>query len=266
MFFGAKEKTIHINGMTADYITFGKGKKNLIMIQGLNTKGIKGSGMMLAYMYRIFAKDYTVYLFDRRNGDITGITSRHMAMDIASAMDSLNIKNADVFGVSQGGIIAQYLCIDRSDLVNKAVFALTFSKDNETVADAINHWITLTEKGDYKSLVTDMAEKMYSEKYLKKYKIFLPLIAAVQKPKNPVRFINLAKACLGINTYDELYKITCPVFVIGAKEDKIVGGDASYEMAEKLRCEIYMYDNLGHAAYEEAKDFNRRVYDFFSEK
>jgi hypothetical protein len=24
-----------------------------------------------------------------------------------------------------------------------------------------------------------------------------------------------------------------------------------------------MYDDLGHTAYEEAKDFNQRVYDFF---
>ena len=26
-----------------------------------------------------------------------------------------------------------------------------------------------------------------------------------------------------------------------------------------------MYDKLGHAAYEEAKDFNKRVYDFFQQ-
>ena len=34
------------------------------------------------------------------------------------------------------------------------------------------------------------------------------------------------------------------------------------ELANKLGCELYMYEQLGHALYEEAKDFNRRVYDF----
>ena len=34
------------------------------------------------------------------------------------------------------------------------------------------------------------------------------------------------------------------------------------EIAEKIRCEIYMYERLGHAAYEEAKDFNERIYKF----
>ena len=27
--------------------------------------------------------------------------------------------------------------------------------------------------------------------------------------------------------------------------------------------ELYMYDGLGHAAYEEAKDFNKRIFEFF---
>ena len=81
--------------------------------------------------------------------------------------------------------------------------------------------------------------------------------------KNVPRFITLAKACLTCNAYDELEKIQCPVFVIGGMQDKITGGEASMEIAEKLGCKSFIYDDLGHAAYEEAKDFNQRVYDFF---
>jgi len=50
--------------------------------------------------------------------------------------------------------------------------------------------------------------------------------------------------------------------VIGGKQDKVVSEMASEEMAEKLGCEIYMYEELGHAAYEEAVDFNKRVLNF----
>ena len=46
----------------------------------------------------------------------------------------------------------------------------------------------------------------------------------------------------------------------------MVDGIASKEIAEKLGCEIYMYEKLGHAAYEEAKDFNNRVYAFLTGK
>ena len=118
MLYNAKELKVHVENMDIDYITFGSGKKNLIMIQGLNTNGIKGAALSLAYMYRIFAKDYKVYLFDRRPIVHERITVREMAHDVALCMDELGITNADVFGTSQGGMIAQYLAIDRPDLVN----------------------------------------------------------------------------------------------------------------------------------------------------
>ena len=37
------------------------------------------------------------------------------------------------------------------------------------------------------------------------------------------------------------------------------------ELAEKLGCSLYLYDDLGHAAYEDAKDFNRRVLAFLNQ-
>ena len=263
MFFDVKEGKLQIEDTQLDYITFGSGTKNLIMIQGLNTNGIKGAGMGLAYMYRIFAKDYKVYLFDRRPNVWEGITVRDFAKDIAAAMDQLKIKNADVFGVSQGGMIAQYLAIDRPDLVHKLVLAVTLAKNNETVKTVISHWIKMTEEGNMKGLVTDMAIKMYSEEYIKRYKLFLPLLTIIQKPKDVHRFILLAKSCLTCDAYEELDKITCPVFVIGGGQDKVVGGEASREIADKLNCELHLYEKLGHAAYEEAKDFNKRVSEFF---
>lgn len=263
MFYNAKEDTLKLDSVQMDYITFGTGKKPLIMIQGLNTNGIKGAAVSLAYMYRVFAKEYKVYLFDRRAEVYEGITVREIAEDIAKAMDTLGISKADVFGVSQGGMIAQYLAIERPDLVNKLVLAVTLSKNNETVKEVLANWIDLTERGEFKQLVFDMAEKMYSDAYVKRYKPFMPLLTLVQKPKNVERFLILTKACLTCSAYEELDKIKCPIFVIGGRQDKVVTGEASEEIAERLGCEIYMYEELGHAAYEEAPDFNDRVMEFF---
>ena len=235
------------------------------MIQGLNTRGLKGAGVSLAWMYRIFAKDYRVFLFDRRAEVTSGFTVRDMAADVAAAMDALHLTDADILGVSQGGMIAQHLAIDRPDLVRKLVLAVTLSRDNDTVCRVVRNWIDLTEQGKMKELVSDMAAKMYSNAYLKRYRPFLPLLTILQKPKDIPRFIILAKACLGCKVYEELARIQCPVLVIGGEQDQVVGADASREIAEQLNCPIYMYENLGHAAYEEAKDFNQKVYDFLRE-
>ena len=45
MIYNAKELKLNIQNMQFDYITFGNGTKPLVMIQGLNTRGIKGSGI-----------------------------------------------------------------------------------------------------------------------------------------------------------------------------------------------------------------------------
>ena len=266
MLYRAKELQLQVQNMTFDYITFGNGAKPLVMIQGLNTRGIKGAALSLAYMYRLFAKDYKVYLFDRRPDVQDGITVRDMALDIANAMDALEIRNADVFGVSQGGMIAQYLAMDRPDLVKNLVLAVTLSRNNEVVKKVIRNWIEMAEQGNMRGLVADMAEKMYSDAYVKRYRPFFPLLTVLQKPKDVQRFVRLAKACLTCDTYDTLDRLKCPVLVLGGINDKIVTGAASEEIAEKLGCGIYLYEELGHAVYEEAKDFNQRVYAFLAEK
>lgn len=248
--------------MQLDYITFGRGSRPIVMIQGLNTRGIKGSAMPLAHLYRIFTKDYKVYLFDRRPDVHEGITVREMASDIAAAMDALGIANADVFGVSQGGMIAQYLAIDRPDLVCKLVLAVTLSKNNDTVRRVVGGWIEMAEQGDFRRLVADMAEKMYSEKYVRRCHPLMPLLTALQRPRDVRRFVILARSCLTCETFESLGEIKCPTLVIGGRPDKVVTGAASEEIAEKLGCKIHMYENLGHAAYEEAKDFNQIVYNF----
>ncbi len=263
MLYGAKERILDLNDKKLRYITFGKGEKTLIMIQGLSTRSIKGAAFPLAFMYRIFAKEYKVFLFDRREAVDENITVRDFAADTAEAMDRLNLKNADVFGVSEGGMIAQYLAIDRPDHVRSLVHAVTLSKNNDTVVNVINAWTEMATAREWKKLTRDMAEKMYSDAYLKRYKPLLPLLTLLQKPKDVQRFIILAKSCLTCNTYDELEKITCPTLVIGGAEDKIIGADASREIAEKLGCKLHIYDNLGHAAYVEAKDFNQKVIEFF---
>lgn len=264
MLFKVKEESVKINNTTMDYVVFGKGEKPLVIIPGLSLKRIKGAGYSLAYMYKIFAGEYKVYIFDRKELITEGYSVREIAEDTAYAMKELGISKAYVLGVSQGGMIAQYLAIDHPELVEKLVLAVTLSKQNETVKNAIGTWIEFAKNENLEGFIEDMLVKMYSPSYLKKYKMLVPLMLQMSKHVDLNRFVILAKSCLTCDTYEELTKIKCPTLVLGGKQDKVVTGEACEEIAEKLKCEIYMYEELGHAAYEEAKDFNERIYRFFA--
>jgi pimeloyl-ACP methyl ester carboxylesterase len=112
----------------------------------------------------------------------------------------------------------------------------------------------------------DTAEKSYSEKYLRKYRLLYPILGKWGKPKDFSRFLIQAKSCITHNAYLELDKIACPTLIIGGECDKIVGVEASKELADKIKkSALFIYSGLGHAAYEEAKDFNGRILDFLIE-
>ena len=90
-----------------------------------------------------------------------------------------------------------------------------------------------------------------------------PVLGKLSTPKEADRFLIMAGACISHNSHEDLSKIKCPTFVIGGKQDKIVTGEASLELARAIEgSELLMYEEYGHGLYEEAKDFNEQVIGF----
>ena len=149
MFYNARNCNIKIGDTDMDYISFGNGNKSLVIIPGLGDalKTVKGSAVTFALMYKLFAKDYKVYVFSRKNKLKQDCSTRDMATDLADVMNQLNITKAFVLGVSQGGMIAQYLAIDYPELVEKLVLAVTLCQPNETSKSVISNWLQRCTKG-----------------------------------------------------------------------------------------------------------------------
>ena len=262
--YHAKECYTETDGRRMLWITLGNGEKPLVAIPGLRLTEMAGTANVAALYYKIFAQDYRVYLPDRPDPLPTDCTVADLAADTAAGMQQLGIENADVIGVSQGGMIAQELAISHPELVRKLALGVTLSRPNATAAEAVSGWIQMAERGDMEAVVRDYAARASSEKMLRRNKMFLPLAMKLQKMLPAERFTALAKACLTCNTYDRLGQIRCPVLVLGGAQDKVVSGEASREIAEKLGCPCHIYPDQSHEAYNEAKDFNRRIYDFFA--
>ncbi len=266
MLWNLRESAVSLACGSMDYAVFGYGSKPFVIIGGLSLRDVKGAGAGLALMYRMFAKEYRVYVLDKKSDIAEGCTTADLAEDTAAAMDALGIADACVMGVSLGGMIAQELAIRHPKLVKKLILGVTASRVNDTMTAVVGNWITLAEKGDFGGIVADMLEVMYSETYVKRYGWMFPFLAKFAKPKNELRFIRLAKACLTCNTYDRLEAITCPTLVLGGADDRIVTAEASLEIVGKCGCSYHLYKGLGHAAYEEAADFNDRIKQFLDEQ
>lgn len=261
-----KEYVVHTTQFNANCIQFGKGSRILILISGLNVRDVEGKSAALgvAYAYRCFLKEYTVYIFDRRENLPEHFRVEDIAEDIADCMMELKITRADIFGVSQGGMIAQYLALNHPELVHKLVLGVTASRPNEVMRTAIGRWCEMVKNGKYQDMMKDYFYSTYSDKYLKKYALLIPLLVKSIKPMPAARFLTLAEACLTCDTYERLTEIQSPVLVLAGGQDKIVTSKASAEIAEILGCEFVLYEEYGHSAYEEAVDFNKKVMEFLN--
>lgn len=269
MIYNAKSDVLKINDVEMEYVAFGSGKRQLIMIPGLGDglRTVKGTEIPLAFMYRRYAKDYRVYVFSRRRNMPEGFNTRDMAGDVKAAMDALGIPEAYVVGVSQGGMIAQYLAIDYPGYVKKLVLAVTLSKPNEIICKNIEGWKEMAYRGDYKSIMADTAEKSYTEKYLEKSRFMFAVFGNIGKPKSFERFLVMADACVTHDAHNELHKIACPTLVIGGRKDLIASGKASEDVASNIPgSSLYMYEEYGHGLYEEADDFLTHITDFLEAK
>lgn len=260
-----KNGVVSISSGEMDYIRFGSGSRVLVILPGLGDglRTVKGTALAMAALYREFAKDFTVYAFSRVNGLRTGSTTRDMAKDLAEAMKTLEIEKADIFGVSMGGMIAQYFAADYPEMVNKLILTVTSARPNPVLTQSIEEWIALAKHGDHGAFMDSNLRRIYSQEYYQKNKWMIPAVGKLTKPKTYDRFFIQANACLNHDAFERLCEIKAPTLVVGGEKDLALGGDASREIAAQIpHAELRMYDRWGHGLYEEEKEFNRLVKDF----
>ena len=257
--------SVPMDGTEMDYVAFGRGTEPLVMIPGLGDglRTVRGMALTFSLTYRELGRRFRVYCFSRKRVLQPGSTTANFADDLARAMDALGISGATVLGVSQGGMIAQWLALRHPQLVKRLILCVTLARQNAAVQGAVSPWIEWGEQGDFRRIFIDTAEKSYSAAYLKRMRWMLPLAARLSRPEDPQRFLIQARSCLTHDAYAELPRIACPTLVMGGGQDVIVGPEAAGEIAGQIAgCEMHIWPGYGHAAYEEAKDFQRRIVDF----
>ena len=265
----AKNGIIEIGGSAMEYIRFGSGSRVLVMLPGLGDalRTMNGTALPMALMYRRFCRDFTVYAFSRKTSLPEGCTTRDMARDQAAAMEILGIGAADILGVSMGGMIAQWLAIDHPEKVNKLILAVTAARANPILEDSLAEWIDLAQRGEHSGFLDSNLRRIYSESYYRKNRWMVPLLGKLTKPKSYDRFFIQAEACLRHDAFGELGCIRAPTLVIGGARDKVLGGEASREIAGAIPgAGLKMYPQWGHGLYDEEKTFNSEVLRFLLEQ
>lgn len=258
----AKEYKIDMDGTYMNVIEFGHGPEPLVIIAGVSLCGLEGLGNNVEKVYSLLCEDYTIYLLDRKKVIPENYNIEAMAEDIYQTIQALGITSAYIYGVSQGGMIAQYLAIDHPDLVKKMVLCSTACKATEQTKEVCGMWADIARTEDVPALNRSFFKVVYSDALLDACKDTMPELEKVGTAEDCQRFEHLVTACMDFDISDKLSKITCPVLVLGSAHDSALGADSMRYIAKTLGCEIHLYDQYDHAVYDEAPDLKERIHAF----
>ena len=255
-------QTVKTDNFEMDYLKFGTGARTLVLLPGMSLKSTMGLASMVVDSYKIFA-----YMFDRKKNFGESYPMEQMAADTAEAMDALGIERACFIGISQGGMISQIIAEQYPQKVERLALGCSAARLNDMSRAVMTEWKRLAEARDIEELCSNFIDKVFSAETIRKYKKSLMRMNTNATEQDMARFCVLARACLEYDAYAGLEKLKCPTLVLGAELDQVLGVIASREIAEVLKqngvpVELYVYENYGHAAYDEAPDYRARILAF----
>lgn len=252
-----------------EYCRFGRGDRTFVMIPGLSVQSVMGLKDAVEAGFTDMNDDYDICLFDRRSRVPETYSIFDMASDTAAAMKELGLKDVYLFGASQGGMIAMVIAIRYPELVKKLVLGSSSCYVQPDKCRVIDKWIELAEAHDRQKLYQEFGKDIYPESVYEQFRDYFTKVAETVTDEELEKFVILAKAIRGFDVRDELEKIKCPVMVLGAADDAVLGEDAAEKIAEHFKDRpdfvLYMYTGFGHAAFDTAPDYRKRLADFFDD-
>lgn len=247
------------------YVSFGSGKKTLVVVPGLSVGFVTDNADVLESVFSDFADEYTVYVFDVREKVPKGYTISDMGDDLASAIKTIGLDKIYLYGCSMGGMEAIYIAGKYPELVEKLVVAASACEANDTSNRVIGNWVYLAENGKTHELISDMGKMIYSPAVYEASREVFSSMADTLTEQQLARFANTANVILNIDITKEASAIKCPVLVIGSEGDRVMTAEASAVIADMTGAEMYLYGaEYPHAVYDEAPDLRGRVKTFFS--
>lgn len=264
-------ETVKTESFTMDYLRFGHGADPLVILPGLSVQSVMGLGDLIAEAYQVLTEDYTVYLFDRRRDLPLVYPVREMARDTAEAIRALGLSRIALFGASQGGMIALCLAAENPELVSKLVLGSSSAHVDAAHYEQFARWIDLAKAGKSRELNLSFGEALYPRDIYESARELLLSQADSFKPEDLRRFVILAESLQDFDVRADLARIPCPVLVLGAEDDRVLGAEASRELFRRLpprpENELFLYEaGFGHAAFDTAPDYKERLLRFFQKE
>ena len=246
------------------YFRFGtQGKRPLAILPGLGLTSASACPGAFAARYRAFGEAFDVYVPDRRADPPPGYTVRDMALETEAFLLSLGSAPADLFGISQGGMIAQFVAAVHPALVHAAAFCSTVARVTPEEAERFDEWMRFAQTENVSGLIHAFARLIYSPAFCERLLAAADMTAAAVTPEDLRRFLLYLDAMRGFDALNVLPAVKCPTLVLSGGADRLMRPGAAAELAAALGGVSRVYPGASHALCDELPAVRKDVLSFF---
>ena len=263
----------NVNNINIHYRVYGDGEP-LILICGM------GSDLDdWIFQMRPFKKRYRLVIFDNRgigrsDKPLQSYSIKDMAADTVGLMNHLGIEQANVLGISMGGMIAQEVALNYPARVKKLVLASTGAEGwNPETSPEVRRALKLEEGtrvdwngNNLAKLVIAMTKYSFNSRA---YRLLMTsLFRIFVRPSTLVGMEWQFRAVAGNSTIDRLHLIKSPTLVIGGTKDWIFSRGDMELLAQRIPgAKLVLVEGGNHTMMTEMHGrFNREVLAFLRTK
>jgi len=267
---GQKSGFVDSNGTLIYYQVRGEGTP-LVLLMGFGADGNLWEHHVIEYQ-----KHFRCIILDNRGVGKSDApkgpySTAMMAADTAAAMDYLEIRTAQVAGISMGGTIAQSLALNHPEKVKSLVLISTWPAFNNyarTVYENLKKLRTQVSADDFMELLQLwIFAPPYYENHMEDLKAAQKGALENPSPQTREGFNGQLDACIDHDVVDRLHQIQIPVLITIGMMDIFTPPAFSELLHAKIqRSQLVRFPMGGHVHHwEELERFNQVTTQFLLE-
>lgn len=256
-------QTIQTKTLSMCYLRFGNPEgQPFVILPGVAVRSVMLSEDAIRAQYGALAETYDLYVLDRRTDMPELYPVMAMAEDTCQALDALHLQGAVVYGVSQGGMIALAMAVQRPDLVGKLVLCSTAAHTTPALLHIMQEWDSLAAVETVPALMRSFAENVYTPAYCEMYRDAFQAFGSTVTAEDLHRFRIMLRGLAGFDVRERLQQIQCPVLVMAGAQDKLFGTEAAQTIAASTQAALAVFPDGAHGVYDEDPDVLGRIIAF----
>ncbi|MFM1813493.1 MAG: hypothetical protein RLZ98_188 [Pseudomonadota bacterium] len=250
------------SGLTLNYRTRGRGR-TVVLLHPIGCQLGIWDGVIeeLENYCRPIAVDFRGH--GASDGSAEAYSLRDLAFDIIELVEAVGAPPAVVAGCSMGGMVAQAIAVEATEIVAGFVIANTGYTRNQAAREMLEARAKAAEGG-----MPGVIENTLARWFNERYRLLDP--ESVSRARNwlldadPVQHAHGWRAIRDLDYAERLINVDRPSLAIAGTEDQSVGTDAIKSMAAALKnCTYHQIEGAGHLSpLEQPRIFARTLRDF----